>query len=596
MPQSPAAGSEGVVRVTMFSDGEAVPSTVQLISIAISRTVNMVPAAQLVVQDGDMPTKTFEVSDTATFKPGTAIKINVGYGDEEDTVFEGIVIKHSVKITGDNYSRLLIECRDKAVRMTVGRKNANHVDKTDSAIIASLISAGGLSADVESTDHEYTELVQYYCTDWDFALTRADANGLLVIVNDGKVSVKSPQVSAAPALKVTYGTDLIEFHGDIDARTQWAAAQGHSWDMKTQAAIQGDEAKPPTLNAQGDLDGATLAKVAGLDSFRLQSGAPLSKPELKAWAKAHQVKAGLARVRGRMKFQGSAKAKVGELIEVEGVGARFSGKVFVSAVNHEIAAGNWITEVEFGMSPTWFSERTDVVAPPAAGLLPGVEGLHIGVVSKLDGDPDKENRIQVAVPVLGAAAAAVWARLLSGYGSSGFGAFFIPEIGDEVVLGFFNNDPSHPIVIGSLYSSKRASPYALAAENNIKAIVTRCKSKIELNEEDKVITITTPGNNKIVLSDKDKSILLQDQNQNKVELNPSGITMDSPKNIQINAKGTISIDAVGAVGISSKADVKCAGLNVNCEAQVGFLAKGNASAQLSASGQTVVQGAMVMIN
>lgn len=596
MPQSPAEGSEGVVRVTVFSDGQAIASTVQLISIVVSRTVNMIPAAQIVLQDGDMANKSFEVSDAATFKPGAAIKINAGYDDVEETIFEGIVVKHSVKITGDNHSRLLIDCRDKAVCMTVGRKNAAYIDKTDSGIISSLISAGGLTADVESTDIQYKELVQYYCSDWDFALTRADTNGLLVVVVDGTVKVKSPQTSASPTLKVTYGTDLMEFHADIDARTQWAAAQGFSWDLKTQAILQGDEASPPTLNAQGDLDGAELAKVAGLSSYRLQSGAPLTKPELKAWAKAHQLKAGLARVRGRMKFQGSGKAKVGELIEVEGVGARFSGKVFVSSVNHEIAAGNWITEVEFGVSPAWFSERTDVMAPPASGLLPGAEGLYIGVVAKLDGDPDGENKIQVTVPVLGADAAGVWARLISSYGSNGFGAFFVPEIGDEVVLGYFNNDPSHPVILGSLYSSKHAPPYALAAENNIKAIVTRCKSKIELNEEDKVITVTTPGNNKIVLSDKDKSILLQDQNQNKVELNSSGITLDSPKNIQINAKGTISLDAVGAVSVSSKADVKCAGLNVNCEAQVGFLGKGNASSELSAAGQTVVKGAMVMIN
>ena len=48
--------------------------------------------------------------------------------------------------------------------------------------------------------------------------------------------------------------------------------------------------------------------------------------------------------------------------------------------------------------------------------------------------------------------------------------------------------------------------------------------------------------------------------------------------------------------ITSKADVKIDGLNVNCEAKVGLVAKGAASAELSASGQTTVKGAMVMIN
>ncbi len=165
-----------------------------------------------------------------------------------------------------------------------------------------------------------------------------------------------------------------------------------------------------------------------------------------------------------------------------------------------------------------------------------------------------------------------------------------------MILGYFNNDPSHPVILGSLYSSKRKPPYALAAENNTKAIVTRSKMKMEFEEKDKVITISTPGNNKIVISDKDKSILIQDQNSNKVELKPDGIVLDSPKDITITAKGKITLDAVQSIGITAKQDVKTAGLNISSEAQVGFTAKGNATAELSASGQTTVKGAMVMIN
>jgi hypothetical protein len=53
---------------------------------------------------------------------------------------------------------------------------------------------------------------------------------------------------------------------------------------------------------------------------------------------------------------------------------------------------------------------------------------------------------------------------------------------------------------------------------------------------------------------------------------------------------------VGAITLDSKADVKASGMNVQCEAKVGFTGKGNATAELSASGQTTVKGAMVMIN
>jgi phage protein D len=74
------------------------------------------------------------------FKPGTKIVISAGYDSKTQVIFEGIVIKHAVKINGENYSRLIIECRDKALAMTVGRKNASYVNKTDNQIISTLIS------------------------------------------------------------------------------------------------------------------------------------------------------------------------------------------------------------------------------------------------------------------------------------------------------------------------------------------------------------------------------------------------------------------------------------------------------------------------
>jgi hypothetical protein len=66
--------------------------------------------------------------------------------------------------------------------------------------------------------------------------------------------------------------------------------------------------------------------------------------------------------------------------------------------------------VAFGLAPEWLAERTDVVAPPASGFSPGVEGLQVGVVKKLDQDPEGEHKIQVALPVLQAETEGVWAR------------------------------------------------------------------------------------------------------------------------------------------------------------------------------------------
>lgn len=596
MPESPTDDTSLVLNLGIFTAGQAIDEAINVLSVSVTHAINKIPSARIELVDGDMPLQDFPLSSSDDFKPGTEIKIDAGYGASADTIFQGIVVRHGIKVTGANHSRLVIECRDKSASMTIGRHNANYVNAKDSDIISTLISTySGLSSDVETTTTLYDELVQYYCSDWDFMLSRAEVNGLLVNVDNGKLSVKRPQTDGSAELKLTYGNDLMELHADIDARTQLGEVNTVSWSSDEQALVE-ESAAPQSLNLQGDLQSSDLSTVVGPNSFRLQSPAQLDNTALADWARSQQVKAGLARIRGRMKFQGSASAKPGTLIELGGVGGRFNGNVFVSSVTQEFEPGNWFSEAEFGMSPDWFAEQRDLVAPPASGFVPGIEGLQIGVVLKLDEDPKQQNRIQVSVPILQADSEGVWARLTNFYASNSFGAFFVPEVGDEVILGYLNNDPSDPIVLGSLYSSKQVPPYELTADNFTKALVTKSKLTVEFDEDKKVITISTPEGNQLVLSEDDKSILIQDQNDNKVELSTSGIVLDSPKDISISAKGKISIDAMGEIAVSSKADVNVDGMNVNHTAKAGFTAKGNASAELSASGSTTVKGAMVMIN
>ncbi|MFT6777228.1 MAG: Rhs element Vgr protein [Paraglaciecola sp.] len=596
MADSPLKNSDGVATFTIKIAGAPINSEYQVVSIEVNKQINRIPTATFELLDGSPATGEFPISDENDFKPGNEVIISAGYDSTESQIFRGIIIRHGISISGESGAKLIIECKDKAIGMTIARHSNNYVKQKDSEIITTLINnCSGVTADVATTTTTFEELVQFNCTDWDFILARAEANGLVICIDDNTLTIKEPQTSSSAVLTLTYGNDLIEFTADIDARYQFKSVKGISWDISTQTAVF-EQVAAKTMNAQGDLKSVELADTLALADYRMQTGTALEKTALKDWATGQQVKSALARIRGQMKFQGNASAKVGCIIEVVGVGNRFSGDLYISGVKQTIGEGQWFTETTFGLSPSWSAEHRDLAAPPAAGLMPGVEGLQIGVVMKLDGDPNEQNRIQVSVPVMQAQTEGVWARLATYYASSDFGHFFIPEIGDEVVLGYFNNDPCEPVILGSMYSSKNNPAYALSAENNLKAIVTKSKLKIEFNEEDKVITVITPSNNKIILSDKDKSILLQDQNDNKVELGTGGITLDSPKDITISAKGKISIDAVGAVSISSKADVKGEGLNVNLTAKVGFVAKGSATAELSASGQTTVKGAMVMIN
>lgn len=596
MPDSPKLKGDSTIKVTLTINGKAMDDTWQILSIRSEKAVNKIPWAHIELADGDMPNGDFPLSSADAFVPGATICINAGYGQQVDTLFKGVVVRHGIQIAGDNQSRLRIECRDATVKMTVGRKNANFINKKDSDVLSQLIGQyGDLSAAVTATQQTLDELVQFYCTDWDFLVARAEVNGLLVMVDDSQVTVAPPDVNAAAKLSVTYGQDLMELQADMDARAQYSSVTATAWDLGNQKMIEA-ESGSKTLNPQGNLTAGDLSAVIGLSAYRLQTSIPMAQERVKAWTDAQQVKSGLARIRGRMTFQGNAKIKPGDLVELTGAGDRFSGPVFATAVIHTIAQGDWTTTVCFGLSPEWFVEARNTQPPMAAGMLPGVEGLQIGVVVQIHEDPAGQYRVKVNVPVLQADTEGVWARLASPYASEGFGWCFFPEIGDEVVLGYFNNDPCHPVVIGALYSSNRKAPLLPAEKNNNKTLMTRSQLELSFDEEKKSITITTAAGNRITLSDEDKSITVTDQNDNTVSLESDGISLNSPKNITIKASGNISIQADAQIDVTAKTNIQLSGMNIDNKADVGFTAKGNATAEVSASGQTTVKGAMVMIN
>ncbi|WP_455998697.1 type VI secretion system tip protein VgrG [Phocaeicola barnesiae] len=591
MADSPAKSKDRVLACSVYVNGSKLKDTFSLVSASVRLALNRIGKATLKFNAGNMDAQTFDESDNALFKPGNPIRLDAGDTDKQETLFEGSIIGVRILTDKDFRSYMVVECRDCAYPATQGRKNRIFEKKKDSDIIKEVLGGYG-SVDVDATQYQHPELVQYYCSDWDFTLSRADACGLFVFADGTKIKVKKPEVSGSPVLAVTFGEDLTAFDLELAADDQFTQYEAVSWSPKEQKAVK-VSASSPSLNKQGDLQPKSLA--AG-DSLLLQTDAPTEEKALKQWADGMALKAGLARYQGSVSFYGSAKVKPGCLIELKGLGKRFNGNLFVGSVTHTIEDNEWLTEAGAGVSPMNITDEPDVVSPSASGFLPGLQGLHAAVVKKLDGDPLKEYRIQVELPWLDGKSKLLWARLATMYATNGMSTFFLPEPGDEVLVGFMNQDPTHPVVLGSLYGVKHKPPFEFEAKNNTKAIVTREKLRIEFDEEKKVITVSTPGKNTLEISDDGKHIKLTDQHKNEITMDSGGITLSSAKDITLKAKGNITMDATMKLSGTAKQDASLEGLNVKVQAKIGASVKGNATAELSASGQTTVKGAMVMIN
>ncbi len=535
-----------VVTATILSEGQPMDPLYELLSLDITKEVNRIPHAQLMLLDGDLAHNTLPISDTAFFEPGKTIEIKLRYegeADQEATVFKGLVLKHSVERDAQG-TVLTIALKDAASKLTRTRRSKVYHDQTDADILRGIIREHSLtSGTVATTDPKHAEIVQYYCTDWDFLVMRAETQGLLVVVDDGHIALPRLAVSGQPQHRFTYGTsEIYNIEIEVDASHQHSGVESIAWDIKDQKQTPASKAKKFDLS-QGNLKGDTVAEAIGAQTYTLTAPVSLAPEELQAWADARLARSRMAMIRGRLSVPGLAAIKPLDVIELAGVGTRFNGTTLVTGIRHRVNTQGWLTDVQFGLSPERFAAQEGIVDVPAAGLLPAVHGLQLGVVDAFTEDPDKQLRVKVLLA--GIAQEAVWARLASPEAGKERGYVFQPEPGDEVVVGFFNDDPRQAVILGALYSSKNTLPTAVGKvtkDNITKAIVTKKGTVIKFLDNDKpAVHIETPAKNTIVLDDEAQTIRLADQHGNKLTLSKDGITIESAKDVTIKASGNVDI-------------------------------------------------------
>jgi Rhs element Vgr protein len=591
----PGTQETDLVTFTIKVNSNVLSSVYQVVSINVNKDINRIPMAKLVIYDGDAAAQDFAISNEDTLIPGSEIEVTVGYHSDETTVFNGIILRHSLKIREKGSPLLILDCRDKTVKMTVARKNKYFYDSKDSDAVADIIDAYGLDSDIEDTGTQLESIVQYDCTDWDFILSRMEANGKLCVVDNGKVTAKKPDFSTDTVLDAVFGATMLEFDADIDARNQYQSIVAKTWDYSNQE-ITTASAQEPGFEENGNLSSSDLGDVLSIDEYDVNSGEDITQGELQNLADARLLKARMSRCRGRVRFRGyGGSLNPGDLINLGGVGDRFNGKVFVSGVRHEIAGGFWSTDVQFGLSNELFTKQPEVSSPPAADMLPAIQGLQIGIVTDLENDPDSQDRIRVRLPIIDTGEDGIWTRIACLDAGNNRGTFFRPEIGDEVIVGFLNNDPRHPVVLGMLNSSAKPAPLQASNQNDEKGYTSRSGMKMIFNDSEKSIKIETPAGKKVTISEQDGVMQLEDENNNKITMDSSAISLESGANIKIKATGDLTIEAVNiSLSPSSSFSMSSGGTSISADGSSATISAPSVS--LEGSGTATIKGGVVMIN
>lgn len=551
-----------VVSQKILINGQALSGEIKVNAISVTAMHNKIATAVIVLHDGNAASRDFEQSNADTFKPGNTIEINLGFHTSTEPVFKGVITKQALYAKQKESSFLFIEAKNKAVKLTVGRKNKYFFDKKDSDIASQVCSSAGIGLQMEATSVTHREMVQYYATDWDFLLQRAEANGMLVYTGADQLEIKKPGISAAPVLTATYGDNIFEIETEMDARRHFKSVKTYSWNAAEQKIEQSDEGDF-SFDSNGNISENDLAAVMGLPELSIHHSGDIKDVELNQWANAFSMRDKLSKNYGKIKVIGNAAVKPGSVVAIAGISDRFNGNVFVTGVQHQFSVENWFTEIQFGWKEEWFYKNEDIIEKPASGLVPGINGLHAGVVTKLEQDPEGNFRIKVKVPLIDEHEEGTWARVATLDAGNERGSFFLPELQDEVILGFINDDPRQAVVLGMMHSKKNAAPVTASDANNEKGFYTRSKMKLVFDDDKKSITISTPKNKAIIIDDNDGSITLKDEMNNKIVMNSSGISIESASDIQLKATGQIKASGAAKIELTSSGPAVLKGTIVN---------------------------------
>jgi uncharacterized protein involved in type VI secretion and phage assembly len=234
---------------------------------------------------------------------------------------------------------------------------------------------------------------------------------------------------------------------------------------------------------------------------------------------------------------------------------------------------------------------------------PRIAGVAVAKVTNNE-DPEGLGRVKVTYPFRDAEDESYWARIATEMASKEYGTFFLPEVGDEVLVAFEDGNIRYPYVVGSLYTGKKKPPQTNKdGKNNVREIKSRSGHVLDFDDtsgEEKV-KIETKAGHTITLDDKSGSekISIEDKSgsntitmdsakgevsiegQQKISLSAPTVELSADSEVKIAAKGKVNMEGKGQVNVSSKGQ-----LNVESNGIMG----------IKATGPLTVKGAIIQLN
>ncbi len=578
-------------------NGSDAPADMQssLLEMHIDSSLHLPDAATIVLTDNNT-----KWADHADVMPGKTLQIISRNGEVEDTIFDGEIVGLEPSF-GAAEQKVTISAFDRLHRLSRGRSAKTFVQMTDSDIMKKIISDSGLDADVTSTSEVHDHVFQSNQTNLEFLQARAAALGYYLYAEGKKIHCGPPNRDA-PALPMKLHTELSEFYPRLSTSGQVSKVQARGWDIRNKTVVLGEATKGEIAPKTGVAEsGGGLAQSAHSTTANFL----VNDPVVRTQAAAEKLAKAVAnRLEGRFieadgVAVGNPHLLAGTKIKIEGVGTRFSGEYFVTSSSHSFSAGGGYT-TKFTVSGHDAQNLVSLLSPDREFRAPST--MAVAIVTD-NNDPENMGRVKLKYPWLTEEQGSHWARAIGAGAGDKRGMLFVPEVGDEVLVGFEHGDIDFPCVLGGLWNGKDAPPLPSGesvknGKTDQRVIRSRTGHVIILNDSDDKPSITIRDKTEKNLINIDSSSnAMKIQIEGDIDISAKGnIKIDSQKAIEITASSDIKINGSTGVKVDGgpTVDVKATSIAVKADASLDL--KANGTANLEASGMTNIKGGLVKIN
>ncbi len=466
-------------------------------------------------------------------------------------------------------ARAIVRGYDHSHRLHRGRRTETYRNVKDSDIAQQVARRAGIQVgtiDDSRTTHEHVS--QANMSDWDFLRARAREIGFEVVVADGKLAFRKPTASSsAPGdgdfqsknpLQLVFGQDLLEFRPRITSSEQVKEVKVRGWDPLKKQGVVGS-APAGTTSAKLAVGPGDLAAKFG-DPTYVAVDRPISSQngvDAAAAAIAEQIGSAFAEADGIAR--GNPKLKAGVAVSVSVVSDEFAGGYTLTRTRHVFDQDGYRTYLVVSgrqeRSILGLASFGGSNGSASAGG-PPIYGLVVALVTNND-DPDGLARVRLKFPWLADGYESDWARLVQLGAGPDSGAVFIPEVNDEVLVGFEFGDIRRPYVVGSLWNGKDKPRLGEDLFDNGKIKRRGFVSR----RGHRFIFFDDPGKSGIAMLTSDGSVRLAlKETGSEVHLVCQGnVIVEAQGNVDITSKGNVSIEGTGGLSLKSSGVVEIKG-------------------------------------